>query len=226
MRLHLRSSLSLVVGGFCWSVGFLLAYALLLLVADLMGWNQAHAQEIPRAAQHYRADLIRCARAEWGLDAPCAVFAAQVHQESLWNSDARSRAGAGGLGQFMPSTADWFGTVRPDLGAANPYNPGWALRALCGYDRWLWKRIQAVDDCNRWAFTLSAYNGGLGWVIRDKRLASAQLLDPRYWWDQVERINAGRSASNWAENRGYPRRILHVLAPRYEAAGWGRGVCP
>jgi soluble lytic murein transglycosylase-like protein len=226
LRLHLRSSLSLVVGGFCWSVGFLLAYALLLLVADLMGWNPVHAQEIPRAAQQYRSELIRCGRAEWGLSAPTATFAAQIHQESLWNANARSRVGAGGLGQFMPSTAGWFGEIRPDLGAANPYNPGWALRALAGYDRWLWQRIDAADDCNRMAMTLSAYNGGFGWLSRDKRTAASVGLDQRYWWGQVELVNAGRAAWAWNENRGYPCRILHVLEPLYEAAGWGRGVCP
>lgn len=203
--------------------------AVLALLAACLGTflpRIAAAQEIPRVAQHYRSDLIRCARAEWGLDAPCAVFAAQVHQESFWNADARSRMSAGGLGQFMPATADWFGEVRPDLGPANPYNPGWALRALCAYDRWLWQRVQAVDDCNCMAMTLSAYNGGLGWLNRDKRLAASTGLDPARWWDHVETVNAGRAGWAIKENRGYPRRILHVFTPLYEVAGWGRGVCP
>ncbi len=187
--------------------------------------GSAHAQEIPAEAQRYRSDLIRCARAEWGLSAPVAVFAAQIHQESLWRADAHSPAGAQGLAQFMPATARWLPQVAPQTGEPAPYNPGWSLRALCAYDRWLWARVQGADDCERMAMALSAYNGGLGWVIRDKRAASAQLLDPRIWWNGVELVNAGRAAWAWRENRGYPRRILRVLTPLYQAAGWGRGVC-
>ena len=46
----------------------------------------AHAQ-VPQAAQQYRPLLVRTAHAFWGLDAPVAVFAAQVHQESAWRPD-------------------------------------------------------------------------------------------------------------------------------------------
>ncbi len=184
------------------------------------------AAEIPARAQHYRATLTRCARAEWGLSAPVAVFAAQVHQESLWNPEARSPVGASGLAQFMPATAAWLPEVAPQTGEPMPLNPGWALRALTAYDRWLWERITAEDDCHRMAMTLSAYNGGLGWLNRDKRLAARKGLDPARWWDHVETVNAGRASWAIRENRGYPRRILRQLAPMYQAAGWGRGVCP
>ena len=37
------------------------------------------ASDIPRAAERHRAELIRVSRAVWGLEAPVAVFAAQVH---------------------------------------------------------------------------------------------------------------------------------------------------
>ena len=42
------------------------------------------ASDIPRAAERHRAELIRVSRAVWGLEAPVAVFAAQVHTESWW----------------------------------------------------------------------------------------------------------------------------------------------
>lgn len=200
---------------------------LICAVANLLLWVAvANAQEIPRAAHQYRSTLIRCARAEWGLNAPVATFAAQVHQESLWRTDARSQAGAQGLAQFMPATSAWLPEVAPHTGEPAPYNPGWALRAMVAYDLWLWQRITAVTECHRMAMTLSAYNGGLGWLNRDKRLAEASGLDPARWWDHVETVNAGRAAWAIRENRGYPRRILLTLSPVYEAAGWGRGVCP
>ncbi|ECW2123781.1 lytic transglycosylase domain-containing protein, partial [Salmonella enterica] len=73
------------------------------------------------------------------------------------------------------------------------------------------------------AMTLSAYNGGLGWVNRDRKLARSRGLDDTRWFGGVETVNAGRSAANWRENRHYPQRILHELAPRY--LSWGGSSC-
>lgn len=186
-------------------------------------FSQANAAEPPPAALKYRSDVIRSARVDWGLNAPVADFAAQLHQESGWNPAARSPVGAQGLAQFMPSTADWITGVFPSLSAREPYNPGWAIRALVSYDRWLWQRLYVPDGCERMAMTLSAYNGGLGWVNRDRRLARSRGLDDTRWFGAVETVNAGRSAANWRENRHYPQRILHELAPRYRS--WGGASC-
>lgn len=180
---------------------------------------------IPQNALRYRAELIRNARAVWGLDAPTATFASQIHQESGWRADAKSPVGAQGMCQFMPSTADWIAKLYPELAAREPYNPSWALRALVTYDRYLWDRLEAASPCDRMAMSLSSYNGGLGWVRRDAKLAAGQGLAPDRWWDNIETVNAGRTAANWNENRGYPRRILRLLTPKYVAAGFGGGVC-
>lgn len=200
--------------------------ALLLLWGGFFSSVHA-AEQMPRDAEQYRRTLIRVAHAEWGLDAPIATLAAQVHQESAWRSTVRSPAGAQGLAQFMPSTADWMAEIYPaSLGPEpQPYNPGWALRAMVVYDLWLYERNQAASDCHRWAFVLSAYNGGLGWVNRDRRTASAKGADQLAWFDSVERFNSGRSAANFRENRHYPRAILLRWEPMYAAAGWGQGVC-
>ncbi|HEU6436123.1 MAG TPA: transglycosylase SLT domain-containing protein [Nitratidesulfovibrio sp.] len=185
-----------------------------------------HAATIPREAKAYRSLLVRVARVEWGMAAPVATFAAQVHQESEWNPDAVSPVGAEGLAQFMPATARWLPQVAPQTGEPMPRNPAWALRAMVAYDRWLHERASAATPCDRMAMTLSAYNGGLGWVQRDARLAASRGFDPRRWWHHTESVNAGRSRAAFAENRGYPRRILHTLESMYEAAGWGAGSCP
>lgn len=186
-------------------------------------FSPAQAAQPPAAAMKYRNDLIRNARAQWGITAPVADFAAQIHQESHWKPDARSPVGAQGLAQFMPATADWIGDLIPALAQKTPYNPGWALRALVSYDRWLWTRIRVPDNCQRMAFTLSAYNGGLGWVNRDRKLAAQRGLNKDIWFDHVATVNAGRSGANWRENRGYPQRILYQLAPRYLT--WGGASC-
>ncbi|WP_066134017.1 transglycosylase SLT domain-containing protein [Bordetella ansorpii] len=183
----------------------------------------ALAAQPPRASLQYRDAVIRNGRAVWGLDAPIAVFAGQLHQESAWRADAVSAVGAQGIAQFMPDTSAWIAGLYPTLAANAPFNPSWAIRALVQYDLWLHARISAADDCQRMAMTLSAYNGGLGWIQRDQRLAAGRGLDRAVWFDQVETVNAGRSAANWRENRAYPRRILYVHQARYLA--WGSGVC-
>lgn len=201
---------------------------LLLMVSGVsgLGGSYSFAAQIPVAARQYRAELIRNARAVWGLDAPVATFAAQIHQESGWRSDAMSRVGAQGLTQFMPTTARWIAGLYPQsLGNAQPFNPSWALRALVQYDRWLFDRITAANLCERLAFMLSAYNGGLSWVDRDKKLATHKGLDHLVWFDSVAIVNSGRSTANWRENRTYPQRILKHYESQYVAAQWGAGGC-
>ncbi|MDO5940623.1 lytic transglycosylase domain-containing protein [Burkholderia cepacia] len=183
------------------------------------------AAQVPTAAAQYRADLTRAARATWGLDAPIATFAGQLHQESGWRPGAVSYVGAQGMAQFMPSTADWIARAYPALADKQPFNPGWSLRALVTYDQHLWQRVKATTSCDRMAKALSAYNGGLGWVYRDEATAHRAGRDMQRWFGAVEAVNAGRSDANWRENRAYPRRILRTLEPIYVRAGWGNGSC-
>lgn len=203
-----------------------LVLGLVLLPLALLGCEPACANSIPAAAQKHRALLERSANVVWGLNAPMATFAAQIHQESRWRADARSPVGAEGLSQFMPTTTEWIAAAYPkQLGEAQPYNPGWAMRALVHYDRWLFERLPATAQCERWAMVLSAYNGGLGWVQRDRKLASEKGSDQLIWFNSIEKFNAGRSAANFNENRHYPRVILSKWESLYEKAGWGNGVC-
>lgn len=180
-----------------------------LLIAILP--TPTFAQEPPRAALKYRADLTRSTRLVWGIDAPVATMAAQVHQESGWRPDARSPY-AHGLAQFTPDTADWISGTAADLQVVDTGNPVWALRALARYDRWLYDRVpDRSNACGRWIDTLRAYNGGLGWVQREARTGCP--------------CSAFRSLANCAENHTYPARILLRHQPRY--VSWGPGVhCP
>lgn len=196
-----------------------------LLSTWLFACAPASASAIPDSAWQYQRDLTRAAHYSYGLDAPVATLAGMIHQESRWRADARSPVGAQGIAQFMPATAEWMPEIYPALGEANPYDPRWAIRAAVLYTAWLHARVQASGPCERWAFTLSAYNGGLGWVYRDKRLASASGADELAWFDNVERYNSGRSNANFGENRHYPNVILTRWTPLYAHAGWGDGVC-
>lgn len=197
------------------------AAAGLVLVCALLALALPVQAQVPQAAQPYRALLVRTAHAVWGLDAPVAVFAAQIHQESAWNAQAVSRVGAQGLAQFMPATARWMAGLDAALAAQQPFSPAWAVRALVTYDRWLYERTPArYAPRDRMWVALRGYNGGLGhWQA--EAAASGVALPTRA---QVDAAcgRAQRAPLHCRENLSYPHRILDVIQPRY--AAWGPGL--
>lgn len=193
----------------------LLALAIVVGLLAMLAWP-AHAQA-PAAATRYRAELTRAAHSQWGLDAPIAALAAQVHQESGWRPAAVSRVGATGMAQFMPGTARWWCELQGlDAAACQPTNPTWALRALVGYDKWLYDRTPAdYSPRDRMWVALRGYNGGLGhWQAEAKRAADSSRAAVDAACGQ-----ARRHISHCAENLGYPARILTALQPMYSS--WG-----
>ena len=183
-------------------------------------FSQACAQTVPPAATRYRADLVRAAHSQWGLDAPVAALAAQVHQESGWNPSALSSVGAKGMAQFMPATADWWCRLNGlSVADCQPANPTWALRSLVGYDKWLFDRTPARYSArDRMWVALRGYNGGLGHWQAEARLAAngtREAVDAACG-------RARRSPAHCKENLDYPQRILVQLQPRYGA--WGLSV--
>ena len=197
------------------------AAAGLVLVCALLALALPVQAQVPQAAQPYRALLVRTAHAVWGLDAPVAVLAAQIHQESGWHPQAVSRVGAQGLAQVMPATATWIAGVDPALAARQPFSPAWALRALVTYDRWLYERTPArYAPKDRMWVALRGYNGGLGhWQA--EAAASGAARPTRV---QVDAAcgRAKRAPVHCRENLDYPHRILVVIQPRY--AAWGPGL--
>lgn len=187
---------------------------------------------VPPAAREHQREVTLVARRTFGLNAPVSTLAAQLHQESRWRSNARSPVGAVGLAQFMPATAADMARQHPaECAPANPLDPSWAIRCQQRYMRSLlddlkpWVTHPPFTACSGWAMGLSAYNGGAGWVRRDRMQAQLKGYDPNVWFGSVETHPDPRRAARFVkENRGYPRLILLRLTPQYVAAGWGRGV--
>ena len=108
------------------------------------------------------------------------LLASIVYQESNFQPGAESWAGAVGLMQLMPSTAEEFG-------ATDRTNPHQSLKAGTRYLRYLdrlWgKNIQ--DPKERLKFVLASYNAGLSHIIDARNLTKKYGKDPMKW-DDVE----------------------------------------
>ncbi|HEY1036438.1 MAG TPA: transglycosylase SLT domain-containing protein [Pseudoxanthomonas sp.] len=183
------------------------------------------------ASAVYRLSIERESARVFGLAGSeyVARLAAQLHQESGFRPDAESPY-AQGLAQFTPATAKWLPTICPAVGTPDPWDPQWSLRAQACYMGWLLGRVKPfqharpMSACTQWAFALRGYNGGEGWLQRE-RLAAQQAGADANDWSEVARY---RVRAKWAhkENKEYALRILLVLEPRYLSAGWpGKAVC-
>lgn len=170
----------------------------------------------------YRREIVREAHLWFGLSAPTPLFASQIHQESNWNPEARSKY-ARGLTQFTPETATWINSAySTELKGYATYSPTWAIRAMILYDRRLNNSFPNSDPCNKWYFTLASYNGGLGWIKKEQVLAVKKGLDPNIWHDNVATVSS-RAVWAFRENRDYPVKIIEQHQKIYRS--WGQTVC-
>lgn len=88
-------------------------------------------------------------------------FVNQINQESGFNPEARSGAGAEGIAQFMPGTAK-------SVGLSDPYNPIASLDAAARFDAKLLKEYGTPQRA------LSAYNSGRPDAYQDPNFAGGQ----------------------------------------------------
>jgi membrane-bound lytic murein transglycosylase F len=122
-------------------------------------------------------DLLKARAAVIGWD--WRLLASQVYQESLFDPNATSWAGAVGLMQLLPETAVSFGAVDIEDPIEN-------IMAGTSYIRWLedyWDLIP--DAAERRKFVLASYNVGYGHVEDARRLASKFGADQNRWEGHV-----------------------------------------
>jgi membrane-bound lytic murein transglycosylase F len=107
------------------------------------------------------------------------LLAAQCYQESTFDPQAKSWAGACGLMQIMPSTADHLGLARSEI-----FHPEKNIQAAVRYLNELEQSFADVRErSERTKFVLAAYNGG-GFHIRDAMaLARKHGRNPYHWRD-------------------------------------------
>lgn len=109
------------------------------------------------------------------------LLASLVYQESRFLPQGESWAGARGLMQLMPRTANKFGASDLD-------DPRQSLKAGVGYLKYLdnyWlKKIPDPDE--RLKFILASYNVGLSHVVDAQKLTKKHGKDSQVWYGNVE----------------------------------------
>ncbi len=161
------------------------------------------------------------ARIDWRM------LAAQCYQESTFDPKAHSWAGARGLMQIMPETADHLGLPRQQM-----YEPEPNIAAAAKYIDQLNRRFGDIQDKNeRTNFVLASYNGGYHHVRDAMALARKHgkshhrwrdvstyilgLREPRYYNDPVVQYGYMRGD----ETVGYVENIHARYAKYRNAAG-------
>lgn len=173
-------------------------------------------------AFQYKRMLIGYAYNLWGRDAPVAALAAQIHQESYWNKNAKSPY-ACGLAQFTPATMEWMAErFNVTVGPGSCGDASWQLRAQVEYMEYLTLRAQGDTACDKFRIALRGYNGGEGWIQRDQALAKKSGKNAGSA-DVLAAFNAGRSKAAFEENVTYDKRIVFLHQPLYRT--WGKTIC-
>ena len=154
---------------------------------------------IPRTREEVCGTLAQVANDN---DLPAPFFIRLIFQESRFNPEVVSHAGALGIAQFMPETAS-------DVGLYNPFDPVQAITASARHLRTL------VGQFGNLGLAAAAYNAGprrvLDWLNKKSKLPNET--------EGYVKVITGRRADNWKQlNAGIPDMDLPSRAPCRETA--------
>lgn len=109
------------------------------------------------------------------------LIASVAYQESNFNPQVKSWAGAIGLMQIMPATGEYFGV-------SNLWDPDQNIKVGIKFLKFLdnhWAKT-VPDPQERMKFVLASYNVGLSHVIDAQKLTRKYGKDPTIWAGNVE----------------------------------------
>jgi transglycosylase-like protein with SLT domain len=152
----------------------------------LGGWPAAvWAQQDRDTAATIRHLICRMVdRAAAAHRLPSGFLTRVVWQESRFRSDARSRAGAEGVAQFMPQTA-------AERGLADPMNPEQAIAQAARF------LAELADRLGNLGLAAAAYNAGQGRVAKWLQGQSELPAETRQYVFAV----TGRQPEDWRRRR-------------------------
>jgi membrane-bound lytic murein transglycosylase F len=163
-------------------------------------------------------DLFKIGADSLGWD--WRLLAAQAYQESAFDPNSKSWAGAVGLMQLIPETGKRYG-------ANNLNNPKQNIMAgvkfLQHLDN-LWAKT-ILDKDERIKFVLASYNVGIGHVEDARNLANKYGADPLIWEDNVATYLLNKSKPKYFKDTivksGYcrgeePVNYVRLILTRYD----------
>ena len=121
-------------------------------------------------------------------DFDALMLTAQGYQESQLDNQRRSKAGAVGVMQVLPTTGKEM-----QVGDVRQLDPN--IHAGTKYLRFMVDRYFAdapMDPVDKMLFAFASYNAGPAKVARLRKEAKAAGLNPNVWFNNVERIAAKR----------------------------------
>jgi len=150
--------------------------------------------------------LIKEYATRYGFD--WRLIAAQVYEESRFDSAAISEAGATGLMQVLPSTGY-------DMGFYNLGDPETGLHAGVRYLDTLRQQLEdALPIAERTWFSLAAYHAGFERMRRARALAERLGLDPNRWFDNVEKAMLVSAKTEYGQSCQCRRTVTYVREVR------------
>jgi len=167
--------------------------------------SAAQQRQAQRQGKRFDTIFQKYAKRYFGAGTDWRWFKAQGMAESDLTPTARSRVGARGIMQLMPSTYGQIKSALPKFGRID--DPEWNIAAgiLHDHDLWeLWNRD--VPEDQRWAFMFASYNAGEGTIMRARKTAAAERLDQSRW-PAIERVAPKVERWRYSETLGYVRTI-------------------
>jgi membrane-bound lytic murein transglycosylase MltF len=124
--------------------------------------------------------------AEYNFD--YIMLAAQGYQESMLNQDTVSPRGAVGVMQVLPQYAAANPINIPDV--HDPKNNIHAGAKMLAQITKTYFNDPGIDQMNKTLFTFASYNAGQNRIVRLRKQAQEQGLDPNKWFGNVELVVA------------------------------------
>ena len=162
--------------------------------------------------------LIKKYAKELGWD--WRLLASMIYQESRFNPNTVSWAGAQGLMQMMPATAERFNLTQP-------LNPEQNIKAGVGFLKWIEKQFDegGMAEEEKIKFMLASYNAGLGHVFDARKLAKKYGKDDNIWTENTDTFIILKANPTYFHDpvvkHGYcrgrePYNYVRIIMERYE----------
>jgi membrane-bound lytic murein transglycosylase MltF len=135
---------------------------------------QAYVKYFQKYAAEYNFDFL--------------MLAAQGYQESMLNQDRVSPRGAVGVMQVLPQYAAAKPISIPDV--RDPENNIHAGAKMLAQITKTYFNDPGIDQLNKTLFTFASYNAGPNRIVRLRKQAQDQGLDPNKWFGNVELVVA------------------------------------